>query len=418
MQVPLGRTGSIWFSIAIVWIATSISVPPSNAAESSNASPQQRRSVDRPEALRLLVAAVSRADSKSTREALLRGMVQGLEGRRGIAAPTGWRELSKQLQQSDRAAIRQSAQRLSQLFGDQDAIRRALATVDDPHALPEDRRRALAALVERRNKDVTRSLANMLDSESLRLDAIRAYGVMQDDRAAEAMLSRFRSFPPPARRAVIETLATRKPYARELVGAMKAGSVSADEIPSYVARSLRDLLGSEFTDVYGDIPELNQNIAEQIEKFKSILTDEALSKADPSQGRLVFDKTCGACHVMYDSGGKIGPDLTGSNRANLDYLLLNSLAPSADVPESYRTLVLQTVDGRVLTGVLAEEDNDRLVLKMVDQPRVVIPKEDIELRKMSDKSMMPEGQLDQLKRQELIDLVKYMQTTQQVEKAE
>jgi putative heme-binding domain-containing protein len=121
---------------------------------------------------------------------------------------------------------------------------------------------------------------------------------------------------------------------------------------------------------------------------------------------------------MYGSGGSVGPDLTGSNRANLDYFLLNSVAPSADVPEGYRTQVVQTVDGRILTGVLAEEDSKRIVLKTVDQPRVVIAKDDIEARKVSEKSMMPEGQLDQLSREDLLDLVKYLRTKAQVEAAE
>ena len=74
-----------------------------------------------------------------------------------------------------------------------------------------------------------------------------------------------------------------------------------------------------------------------------------------------------------------------------------------------------TVDGRSVNGVLAEEDARRIVLKTPEQPRVVIAKQDIELRKLSAKSMMPEGQLDQMKPQEVLDLIKYLRTTQQVE---
>jgi hypothetical protein len=55
------------------------------------------------------------------------------------------------------------------------------------------------------------------------------------------------------------------------------------------------------------------------------------------------------------------------------------------------------------------------VLKTVEQPRVVILKEDIDVRKVSDKSMMPEGQLDKMKPEEVADLIKYLRTTEQVE---
>ena len=118
---------------------------------------------------------------------------------------------------------------------------------------------------------------------------------------------------------------------------------------------------------------------------------------------------------MYGEGAKIGPDRTGSNRANLDYILLNSVDPSYDVPEGYRMTSIVTVDGRVLNGLIAEEDGTRIVMKTVEQPRLVIAKEDIEIRKISPKSMMPDGQFDKMTKQELLDLILYLRTTEQVD---
>ncbi|MFZ9088794.1 MAG: c-type cytochrome, partial [Planctomycetaceae bacterium] len=155
-----------------------------------------------------------------------------------------------------------------------------------------------------------------------------------------------------------------------------------------------------------------------IAEWKRKLTPEILDRADASQGRLVFQKTCAACHQLYGEGGQIGPDLTGSNRANLDYLLLNSIDPSFDVPAAYRMTTIATVDGRVVNGVIAEEDTTRVILKTVEQPRLVIAKSDIDERVISDKSMMPEGQLDQLKPQQVFDLISYLRTTEQVELAQ
>ena len=80
-------------------------------------------------------------------------------------------------------------------------------------------------------------------------------------------------------------------------------------------------------------------------------------------------------------------------------------------------VLIQTIDGRLLNGVIVEEDARRVVLKTVEQPQVVIAKEDIEARKTSSKSMMPDGQLEQMKTQELLYLIKYLRTTAQVEKA-
>ena len=76
---------------------------------------------------------------------------------------------------------------------------------------------------------------------------------------------------------------------------------------------------------------------------------------------------------------------------------------------------MATVGGRVINGVIAEVEGVRVVLKTVEQPRMIIAKEDIETRRVSPKSMMPDGQLQKMKRQEVIDLIKYLRTTEQVE---
>ena len=177
------------------------------------------------------------------------------------------------------------------------------------------------------------------------------------------------------------------------------------------------LLGKRFEKVFGVVQELAADRAKLMKKYKAMCNSEAMSEADASRGRAVFAKTCASCHTMYGVGGKIGPELTGSNRANLDYILLNSVDPSYDVPEGYKMVLVQTVDGRLLNGVVAEEDARRVVLKTVEQPEVVILKEDIEARKVSSKSMMPDGQLEQMKPQEILDLIKYLRTTAQVEMA-
>lgn len=365
--------------------------------------------------LAVLVEVLKSSDDAGVQASLLAGMLSGLEGQRNVRAPKGWSKVSAKLLKSDDRKVRTMTLQLGQIFGDPQAIKFMLSMVRDSKAEVQDRRTALKSLLSQQNKQVLAELDALLDEPAMQLDAIRAYSVLELAEAPRLLLDRYPKFAAPEQRAVIETLATRKIYAQALLAAMEAKTVATDDVPAYVARSLEGLLGDAFTKVYGEVREVAQDKTELIARYKKLLSPAALARADAARGRVVFEKTCVACHILYDKGGKVGPNITGSNRANLDYILLNLLDPSYDVPESYRMVVITTVNGRILSGVIAEEDNQRLVLRTAEQPTVVIPKQDIDLRKVSPLSLMPEGQLLKMKKDEVVNLIKYLQTDSQVE---
>lgn len=373
--------------------------------------------IDEAESLALLVTTLDKTEDSTIRHALMRGMLSALEGRRNVPAPKGWKKLSEKLGNSNDDRVRDLTMQLSQIFGDRKATQRAVAVLKDRSADLGIRRTALRSLLTQQNEIASSLLESLLDEPALSLDAIRGYAIVENATAPSVLLDRFSLFNTEQRRAVIETLATRKRYAQALLAAVKQKRVSREEIPVHVARSLKSILGDRFVDVWGNVRPIAEERERTLAKYKKMITPDSLATASASRGRAVYKKTCANCHLLYDDGGEIGPDLTGSNRANLDYILLNSVDPSYDVPDGYKTVTVLTIDGRLINGVIAEEDATRLVLKTVEQPRLVIAKEDIDTRKLSDKSMMPEGQLDQMKPQEMIDLIKYLRTTQQVEMA-
>ena len=380
--------------------------------------PDQLRAVDEQESLALLVQTLDTIEDPAVQAVLLQGMLNGLDGRRNVPAPAAWLKVGAKLAKSDNPQVRELVSRLSQIFGDEAAMQRALATVQDRSSQLDARRRALYSLLNQKNKSVSALLEQLLDEPELRLDAIRGYATIENERAPEILLPRYVKWTSEHRQAIIETLATRRKYAESLLAAIIAEKIPRADIPSHVARSLSLILGDSFVEVYGDVRQLSVDRTKQINKYKELLSSPAFANADPASGRLIFKDTCAACHVLYETGGKIGPDLTGSNRANLDYILLNSIDPSYDVPLGYKMVIIQTIDGRVLNGVIAEENAQRIILKTVQQPTVVILKSDIEARKISPKSMMPDGQLDKLKPQEVMNLIKYLQTSEQVELAQ
>lgn len=367
------------------------------------------------DSFQLVVSAVRSTTDTSVQAALLKGMLLGLEGRRSVRAPEGWSTLSNTLACSTSSTVRQHALALSQIFGDTVAVASALQCVQDSSVAAAQRCSTLSLLLGQQNQEASQLLKVLIDEPALTLSAIRGYAVVRNDEAPAVLISRYSKLNAQQQRAVIETLASRKAYAEALLEALKTNQIQPSAIPVQVARSLKNLLGKKFTNVYGALPVVGAEREHLIKKYKKLCKPSAVAAADASRGRAIFQKTCAACHVLYGEGGKVGPELTGANRANLDYILLNSVYPSLDVPHAYRTVSVLTVDGRIVNGVLAEEDGTKIVLRTPEQPRVVIAKEDIDFRKISPQSMMPDGQLDAMKPQEVIDLVKYLRTTEQVE---
>ena len=367
------------------------------------------------DSFQLVVSAVRSTTDTSVQAALLKGMLLGLEGRRSVRAPEGWSTLSNTLACSTSSTVRQHALALSQIFGDTVAVASALQCVQDSSVAAAQRCSTLSLLLGQQNQEASQLLKVLIDEPALTLSAIRGYAVVRNDEAPAVLISRYSKLNAQQQRAVIETLASRKAYAEALLEALKTNQIQPSAVPVQVARSLKNLLGKKFTNVYGALPVVGAEREHLIKKYKKLCKPSAVAAADASRGRAIFQKTCAACHVLYGEGGKVGPELTGANRANLDYILLNSVYPSLDVPHAYRTVSVLTVDGRIVNGVLAEEDGTKIVLRTPEQPRVVIAKEDIDFRKISPQSMMPDGQLDAMKPQEVVDLVKYLRTTEQVE---
>ena len=371
---------------------------------------------DQSESFALLVETLDASQGNAdVCSALMRGMLSGLDGRRNLSPPQGWTELSEKLGRSDDQEVRELSMRLSQIFGDREATLRAISLLKDRSADERQRRVALRSLLDQQSEEASAALQSLIDEAPFTLDAIRGYAIVANASAPEVLLGRYSRFSPELRRAVVETLASRESYAEALLAAIKQGKVQREDIPAHIARSLNDVLGDRFVEVFGEVRPIAEDREQLLAKYKKMITPDAIDSADAARGRAIFQKTCAACHLLYGEGGNVGPDLTGSNRANLDYILLNSVDPSYDVPDAYKMVQILTVDGRAINGVLAEEDAIRLVLKTAEVPRVVVAKDDIETRRVSPKSMMPEGQLEQMKPREVLDLIKYLRTTEQVE---
>ncbi len=369
--------------------------------------------LDSRSSLNLLTTSLNSTKNPKVQTALMQGMVAGLAGQRNVAPPAGWGQAMANLSKSSDAEVVKLSLRLGQIFGVKEATQQAIAAVRNSKASTDARRSALQSLVTQRSPEVKGLLPRLLNDKSLQVDAIRAYGAIEDENAPRLILKRYASLDFQAKRATVETLASRKNYARQLLAAIRDKSVPKRDIPTYLARNLSQLLGRSFDDAYGKVGALAQDKAKTIDRYRKLLNDQHMANGDASKGRQVFELVCASCHTIYGRGAHIGPDLTGSNRGNIDYILLNMIDPSADVPDAYKSITINTQDGQVLVGTLAAEDGQRIVLNTVGQ-KLTILKSDIKSRTVSKLSMMPEGLLPALPDSQVVDLVKYLQTKKQV----
>lgn len=347
-------------------------------------------------------------EAKTGRQDLLLGMRDGLEGRYNVKAPANWSPVYQQLRQDSRVA--RIVEQLNRQFGDVVAAEEMLRTLDDAKAPVEDRREALVGLAGRKRPELGGRLLKLLDDRNLRIDAIRAVSNYDDVRLAREILNRYRSLTDEEKLEAVHTLAMRSRHGWELTLAIKKGTVPRSDVPAYVARQLQRVVGNGFLEVWGPIEAISADKARLFDRYRALLTPDRIAKANTGNGKKIFEKTCASCHKLYGAGGEIGPDLTGSNRTNLEYILGNVITPSAIIQDDYRMHLVQTFDGRNYSGIPANEDERFLRLRVANrQEPVLIPKSDIEAREIAKVSMMPEGLLKELTDDQVLDLIAFLQ---------
>jgi putative membrane-bound dehydrogenase-like protein len=368
-------------------------------------------------ALDLLVAGLARAKTTEQQIAFLRGMNQALVGVRKLAPPAGWADISARLTGSDHPEVRLQALALAVTFGDSKAADKMRQLSADAAADPALRKRALASLLGARTPDLAGLLQKLLTDPALRVQALRGLAAYDDPATPRAVLAVYGKLPPAEKRDALATLCSRAAYAEALLRAIGKKEVPAADLSADLVRQIRNLgkpgLDKQLAQVWGSVRQSSADKTKLIAQYKKLLLSPPRIAPDPTLGRAVFAKTCQQCHTLYGVGGKVGPDITGSNRADLDYLLSNILDPSAIIPKEYQATVVITKDGRVLTGIVREQGHKALTLQTATEV-VVLPRDEIEETRPSELSMMPEDLLGPLSEHEVRSLVAYLQGRRQV----
>jgi putative heme-binding domain-containing protein len=244
-----------------------------------------------------------------------------------------------------------------------------------------------------------------------RRPAIRSLADYDHPDTATALLAAYPTFDDAARQDAIQTLASRPAWAGRLLDAVAGGAVPRAHVTAYSARQIAQLgdpaLGARLSSTWGELRATGDDKTAEIARWRKALTPGVLARANLPAGRQLFQRLCASCHRLFNEGGALGPDLTGSQRANPDYLLENILDPGAGVSRDFQLHLIRTRGGRVVSGFVVAENDRTLTLASLNE-QVTLPVTEIETRERLPQSMMPEGLLQGLTVTEVRDLFGYL----------
>ncbi len=364
----------------------------------------------------LLDLAVSNSDEEIRRDILL-GMSQAMSGWTKVTPPKGWTAVAALAAKSKSAELKTLTRELSVVFGDGRAINELKALVTNGGADVSSREQALRTLVTAKPDDLVAVLHKLVDDREMMVEAIRGLATVDHAETPKRVLDKWPRLSPEGRLIAVSTLVSRPSYAKELLNAVAAEQIPRRELSAFHARQIlsfgNESLTKQLAQVWGEVRSSSAEKQQLAAKWKSSLTPDHLKTAKLSEGRALFAKSCANCHVLFGSGKSAGPDLTGGNRRNLDYLLENILDPSATVAADFRMSVFEMKDGRVINGVTVEQTEKTLTVQ-TQTDRVTIQRSDIEEQKVSTLSLMPDGLFQNLSEDQVRNLIGYLMSPDQV----
>jgi putative membrane-bound dehydrogenase-like protein len=364
-----------------------------------------------PADLRLCLAFIAGLQDDSCRARALEGLVVALSGRTA-PAPEGWAELQAEISRGNQPQLVALANKLAVAFLDPAALKRAIAIAQNSTLAVEVRTEALrqlGAIKASESVPLLLSLVRQGTVTAIRVEAARALAGFDAPQVAAELLAAWQEYPKELRSELVNTLSTRKDWARALLQAMAKKTVDRAEVTDNVIIRIQAYSDAELNKLiekaWGRTRATPADLNALIDKTRDSL---AAAPASFARGKLVFEANCAKCHKFEGKGAEVGPPLEGAAR-DIEYLLVNVLDPNRVIGAPYFVRTARLLDDTVYQGVLAEEDDKTITLKLENAVLKTIKKADLNGPvQISEKSLMPEGLGYNMTAQDFRDLVRYL----------
>jgi putative membrane-bound dehydrogenase-like protein len=339
-----------------------------------------------------------------------------------VEKPAGWdaaKAHGKTLTK-DKPTVSDALDRLGVRFGDTEFFPKWRGLARSEKQAATARIEALALLDAGRDPELGTLARELLAVPALQPGAVAALRRFAGAETAEALVPHLANFPLALRNEAVNLLAAKPESALVLLKAVDAETLPSslispvllDQFTRFGNPDIDTLIAKNW--VRGGAGVDLAQLAASIESWKKKLSPSVMAKADASRGRRTFTMTCGTCHQLFGEGIALGPDLTGSNRADPAYLLENVLAPSSVVGKDYLLHVFSMKDGSTLSGMVRGETPEFAKLALPGGATVDVKLADVAKREEIPQSLMPAGLFDALPLDQVADLVKYLGSPGQV----
>lgn len=245
------------------------------------------------------------------------------------------------------------------------------------------------------------------------IDIVRLLANEDDPEVGQRLLTKLRSPSTPAavKLEIRHAQWRHREWATSLLQAVDRGEIDPASIPTEELRhvavhedaALNALVRKYWGNVGVGTPE------EKLAVMRRFSNDLRAGTGDHERGRHLFVKHCGTCHKMKGEGGGIAPDLTTANRHDRAALLANVVDPSAVIRREFLRYVIETDNGQIVAGLLADQDPASVTLVDERNQRTRISRDQIASMTESNTSLMPERILENLTPQERRDLFAYLE---------
>jgi putative membrane-bound dehydrogenase-like protein len=362
----------------------------------------------RSESLELCLEFLLQVPDIATQQKALEGLTAALE-KQTVLPPANWPALRQKLLDSQHPQLVTLTQRLAANFRDPQAVHHALNTLqrNTSAAARMEAIRQIALLQPPEGVSILLQAARD-PHEGVAREAVRALAAFSTNEAATGLIQAWPQLAAPIRTDALHTLGSRKEWARLLLRAVGAGTIDRSALTDNFILRLQAFRDQDINQLiekhWGRTRPTPAELNRLIEQIRASLDQ---TPASFEQGRKVFETHCAKCHKFGGVGHEVGPPLDGAAR-DIDYILINVLDPNRVIGAPYflRTVIMN--DDTVFQGILAEEDDQTLTLKLEGGSFKTLRKAHIAEIRVAEKSLMPEGLANNMSIQDFRSLIRYL----------